>query len=288
MLTRPNVHDLVIIRYQRRDRRAARVLFERSYLTHVHLDWQERDHWLDTEPPLTWTAWRGTRMVGLLSMSEIMGGVSWIRLTAIDHDGDYSALFNRLWQHALPELRAAGIRQVALLILNDWITPHAARHGFTKYDEVVTFRRETPFLPAPDPSPFRVRGMNAHELPTLIRIDQSTFVPPWQMSSVEIRAAERAASNVTVALLDQEVIGYQINTFFFDGAHLARLAVLPQYQGQGVGRALVYDMIARFARRGVYTISVNTQLSNIQSQNLYRRFDFTRTGYDMPVWMLDL
>jgi ribosomal protein S18 acetylase RimI-like enzyme len=108
------------------------------------------------------------------------------------------------------------------------------------------------------------------------------------MSATEIRQSERLASPLTVATLSGEIVGYQLATHYYDEAHLARLAVLPQHQGQGVGAALIYDLIERFSRRGIYSITVNTQLTNIHSQRLYHRLGFERTGYDLPVWTLDL
>jgi ribosomal protein S18 acetylase RimI-like enzyme len=92
----------------------------------------------------------------------------------------------------------------------------------------------------------------------------------------------------TVAERDSAIIGYQLSTLYFDGGHLARLAVHPSAQGGGVGAALLHDLIQRFMRRGVGSITVNTQASNTRSQRLYQRFGFERNGYDLPVWIAEI
>jgi ribosomal protein S18 acetylase RimI-like enzyme len=104
----------------------------------------------------------------------------------------------------------------------------------------------------------------------------------------ELRQANRISAASTVAEIDGSIVGYEISTLYFDGAHLARLAVSPHAQGHGVARALLLDTLRRFERRGVHVITVNTQAGNLRSQRLYTSFGFERTGYDLPVWMVGI
>jgi ribosomal protein S18 acetylase RimI-like enzyme len=75
---------------------------------------------------------------------------------------------------------------------------------------------------------------------------------------------------------------------YFEGAHLARLAVDPRAQGMGVGAALLNGALRHFARRGLNVMTVNTQHSNDRSQRLYLRAGFRHNGYNMPVWMAEV
>ncbi len=84
------------------------------------------------------------------------------------------------------------------------------------------------------------------------------------------------------------MVGYQLSTLYRDGLHLARLATLPEVQGQGIGGVLLGQLIDQFARRGVLSVTVNTQRSNLQSQRLYQRYGFDLTGLDMDVWMIHI
>jgi [ribosomal protein S18]-alanine N-acetyltransferase len=110
----------------------------------------------------------------------------------------------------------------------------------------------------------------------------------WQLDVGTLRQAARMAFSFTIAELDGKNLGYQISTVYNDGVHLARLATLPEAQGNGIGGVLLGDMIERFLRRGFQAATVNTQRSNEQSQRLYKRYGFEFTGLNMPVWSLKL
>jgi ribosomal protein S18 acetylase RimI-like enzyme len=274
--------------YRTQDRRAVQQLLARSHRVHTHLDWYETDQWLDTTSHITVAAWQGTHLIGLLGMSMPLAGASWLRVAAFDVNADVDTVMTALWQNVMAELTSVGARQAALLSIQDWILPCAQSLGFQKYDDVITLQRVSTLQPDAGDTPYRVRAYAAGELNAIVNVDLAAFAAPWQMSRDEIRQAERQAANISVAVLGEQVIGYQLSTLYFDGAHLARLAVLPEFQGRGVGRALLYDLIQRFIRRGVFAVSVNTQASNLHSQNLYERTGFRRTGYDLPVYLLDL
>jgi ribosomal protein S18 acetylase RimI-like enzyme len=108
------------------------------------------------------------------------------------------------------------------------------------------------------------------------------------MMEMDLRFARKIAAVHTVAVLDNEIVGYQLSTQYRQSGHLARLAVSPDMQGFGIGAALLDDMIRRFLRRRVRTVTVNTQESNVRSQRLYEQYGFRRNGYDLPVYTINL
>jgi ribosomal-protein-alanine N-acetyltransferase len=138
------------------------------------------------------------------------------------------------------------------------------------------------------PEDLTIRLARAEDLPIMAQVDQAAFSPPWQMTLSEIRQAERISANCTVAIYEGQIVGYQLSTLYFDGAHLARLAVAPNMQRKGVGSALLSTVLRTFARRGVFSMTVNTQSSNEVSQRLYLRYDFRHNGYNLPVWMAEI
>jgi ribosomal-protein-alanine N-acetyltransferase len=108
------------------------------------------------------------------------------------------------------------------------------------------------------------------------------------MTRSELHQAQRVAAFCTLAKHNDSIVGYQISTQYRDGAHLARLGVDPEWQGQGIGTLLLQNLLSRFYQRQITTVTVNTQASNIRSQRLYRDFGFYRNGYDLPVWSVSL
>ena len=79
-----------------------------------------------------------------------------------------------------------------------------------------------------------------------------------------------------------------MSTTAFDTAHLARLAVLPKLQGQGIGRNLVLQMLDVFSETGTNSFSVNTQESNAHSLALYTSLGYKRDNRDILVMSLEI
>ena len=71
-------------------------------------------------------------------------------------------------------------------------------------------------------------------------------------------------------------------------AHLARVAVLPQFQHEHIGHQLVEDMIDSFFQKGISSITVNTQSTNHASLRLYKKIGFRPTGDQFPVYGLPI
>lgn len=281
---------LILSPYQRKHRIAAHELLVASFHVHTHLDWYEVEDWLGSSGSPVRVAARGGRLSGLMGFSTPLEGASWLRVAAVSDYQDTGSILSALWEDLLPELRALGVRQVAALLLRDWPERYLPRMGFHYLEDIVTLRHSDAREPAePEVPGCTIRPMRSEDMPTVIAIDHAAFDPPWQMGGEELRRAEESAAWSTIAVsASGEVVGYQMSTLYFDGAHLARLAVLPHTRSRGIGRLLTASMLHYFWRRGVYGITVNTQESNLASQRLYARLAFERTGYDLPVWVADI
>jgi ribosomal-protein-alanine N-acetyltransferase len=118
----------------------------------------------------------------------------------------------------------------------------------------------------------------------MVDVDHAAFSPLWQLSYSDLFHAQRIATRCTLAVKHDRIIGYQLSTMYRQTGHLARLAVLPEHQGTGVGAALLDNLIRYFIGRSVRTLTVNTQGTNTRSQRLYTRSGFRRNGYDLAVW----
>lgn len=269
--------------YERRYRQAVEDLLFHGYRIHTHLDWHETGDWLDTRPPVR-LAWQGQRLLGVLAASKMLHGSTWIRIAAVEDDAPASEVLRALSSALAIELCESGASQISLLITRDWIEEHARALGFQYDEDVVTLQRSGGNLPALRPTPVKLRTMTQDDIARVAVVDHAAFTPPWQMGADELRQAYQISAAATVALQDDTMIGYQISTAYRDGAHLARLAVAPSTQGRGIGSMLLHDVIRRFFRQGVYSMTVNTQASNHRSQRLYRAYGFRRNGYDLGVW----
>lgn len=276
---------LKIVRYDaRKHRRQTSDLLFFSRLNQVHLDWYDADNWLGSDDALMMLAWQGGEMVGALGTSRPLYGASWVRLVAIEAAEPYPVLA-ALWAELALVLRQADTQQVCWLVVENWMAQHLPRLGFAYHDEIITLRRTGYDLPAVRLAPrLRLRAAERDDLDRLTEVDQTAFAPPWQLTRDDLLHARRIAASCTVAELEGEIVGYQLSTRYHQTGHLARLAVLPGYQGRQIGAGLLADLTSHFLRRQIRTLTVNTQASNLRSQKLYTWFGFSRTGFDLPVW----
>jgi len=284
---------LVITPFTKRNRHLVRDLLSRSFYSHVHLDWHDSDHWMESENALIRLAWLHGNLVGMIGLSEPLHRTAWVRLAAVVDHVDPAPVLSALWGELRQEARDAGVIQVTMLMVRDWPIDIMAGLQFTFLEQIVTLRRSDTFVPeTPLPEGFLIRTARQDDVAAMTAVDHAAFTPPWQLAGSDIRQAERVSANATVAVQNvdgrQQIVGYQISTLYFDGSHLARLAVIPSVQGLGIGRALVGEVLRYFARRGVYAMTVNTQAGNESSQRLYRRLSFRHNGYDLPVWSIQL
>lgn len=279
---------LTITDYERRHREAILNLLFYSRRTHTHLDWYKPALWLDVTGVQTRLAWLRGDLVGFMAVSESMSNTAWIRLLGVQNSLQSAPILAGLWQEIRALLVEQGVKCVYVLVVNRWLGQHLGEMDFTFVEDVVTLFRNTTQLPQLPPPTLTVREAYLEDTNTLLAIDHAAFMPPWQMTLDELRQALRQAASSSIAFYEQQPVGYQISTRHHANAHLARLGVLPAFQGRGFGAMVLEDVLARFLRRGVRTMTVNTQHSNIHSQHLYERFDFRRNGFDLPVWAAQL
>lgn len=270
------------------DRHALQTLARYEERVHAHLDWKPVEDWLGRQPFVV--AERGSRLVGALACPPDLPDTAWIRFFGVVEGLAPETVWALLWPLARAGLTEHGLRQAAALSLEAWTAPLYESAGFRPTHAVVVLSRPAgtarpPAGPAVDAA---LRPAERSDLGAIAAADLAAFQPPWQLSAEMVQLAMAQAEYASVAERDGQVIGYQLATPGRNGVHLARLAVWPEWQGRGVGRALVDDLIAFCDRRGGREITVNTQHNNAASLAVYRRLGFQLTSTRFPVYQLDL
>lgn len=279
----------IITDYERSHRRHVLDLAFHAQRYFTHLDWEDVSDWLQTPGIVLKLVWKHNRLMGVLGTSVPLNGTVWLRLALVADNAAGKDVMPLLWEATCKELQQQQVTLAAALIINDWLVTYLPQLKFGYELDIITLSRQANHSPERTPPPVTIRTATTDDLPDLTRVDQTAFSAPWQMTEQEIRQAFRLASSATVALNgSDEIIGYQLSTLYNQSAHLARLAVLPNTQGKGVGAALVDNLIRGFLRRNINLITVNTQSDNVRSQRLYQAYDFQRNGYDLAVWMANL
>jgi ribosomal protein S18 acetylase RimI-like enzyme len=154
------------------------------------------------------------------------------------------------------------------------------RAGLEMLEEVITYEIAVS-RSAPPPAAlhrYRVDFADNDAIDRVLAIDETAFPWLWRNSRTEFDDYLRTPG-VEVSLIeyDGRPVAYLGMTRFLGWGHLDRIAVSPDAQGQGFGRAALALAIEDMRQQGAKRVALSTQRTNRRSQRMYERFGFRRT-----------
>jgi ribosomal protein S18 acetylase RimI-like enzyme len=167
-----------------------------------------------------------------------------------------------------------------------WVHQTLTENGFAEVEQVQFFEldrlsQRAAALP-PGPAQLQITPGRPDYLAELARLDAAAFSPLWHFGPKDLLEMLMRC-RVQLAWWDGVLAGYTaVCANSRSEAQLARLAVHPDYQGRGVGRALLGDTIL-YAAQEFHRLVLNTQTTNQRSQKLYLGFGFRPIGLSVPV-----
>lgn len=202
-------------------------------------------------------------------------------LVLLDHHMVPDAAAVARW---LEEARANGSRIVRTGALFPPSIPAFLDAGFENIDTLrLLERRLDPPLPdlATTSSTPRLRRMRATMLDEAADVDNQAFRPPWRndasaLADIVSATPQHRARCIRV---DGRIVAFIISGRATTTGYIQRLAVDPDAQRNGFGRALVVDALGWMQRRRVTRVLVNTALDNHAASALYESCGF-REGTD--------
>ncbi|MBN2547545.1 MAG: ribosomal protein S18-alanine N-acetyltransferase [Anaerolineales bacterium] len=144
-----------------------------------------------------------------------------------------------------------------------------------------------------------IRPMRGEDLAQVQAIDRQSFSLPWPNSAfhyelyenpnsipwvAELLAAENAEDGPqdTSALQDSlkpaNVVGMIVIWMILDEAHIATLAVHPEYRSQGIAGQLIARVLQEAIHKGAASATLEVRANNLTAQRLYQRFRFAEVG----------
>ncbi len=145
-----------------------------------------------------------------------------------------------------------------------------------------------------------IRSLQEEDIPAVQEIDRLSFSMPWPANAYQYELKKNPSSMLWVAEsveLDQETTGCETNQadqipglmehrlvgmivvwFIIDEAHIATIAVHPDYRGRGIAKRLLYTAMQEIIRKGFKIATLEVRANNIHAQNLYRMFGFETVG----------
>ncbi len=134
----------------------------------------------------------------------------------------------------------------------------------------------------PQPSDFILRPMRLEDVPRVREIDVLSFSMPWSERSYRFELTENRSSVIWVAETGEGaarvVVGMIVIWAILDEAHVATIAIHPDYRGLGLGRRLLARGLLAAYQRGARLAYLEVRRSNRVAQNLYEQFGFWVAG----------
>ena len=128
-----------------------------------------------------------------------------------------------------------------------------------------------------------IRPMQLSDLAQVHSIDQYSFSMPWPASAYEYELQENPYSLLWVAEISTEgeaprVVGIIVVWLILDEAHIASIAVHPDYRSRGIARQLLITTLRAVIQKGSQIATLEVRSQNLIAQRLYRRFGFEVVG----------
>jgi ribosomal-protein-alanine N-acetyltransferase len=128
-----------------------------------------------------------------------------------------------------------------------------------------------------------IRQMQAEDLGQVHSIDKISFSLPWPESAYRYELYENQSSLQWVAEAQEpdgtlRVVGMVVVWLVVDEAHIATIAVHPDYRGRGIAQELLCAALIESIERGMRSATLEVRAHNLTAQNLYRRFRFEQIG----------
>ena len=118
--------------------------------------------------------------------------------------------------------------------------------------------------------------MSEHDLPEILNIEQRSYDFPWTEGI--FYDCLRLGYSSWVIEISQRIVGYGVMSLAVQECHILNLCIDPDYQGQGIGRRLLEQLLIIGRARKTNTVFLEVRLTNIQALSLYFSQGFNEIG----------
>ena len=128
------------------------------------------------------------------------------------------------------------------------------------------------------------RTLSEGDLDEIVAIEKASFSNPWTRE-MYLRELQNPDVSFLYALRVTEhgIVAFCSFWLILDEAHINNLAVRPEFQGRGLGTAILEHAIQAEANRGADRATLEVRRSNAPARRLYERLGFevaaTRPNY---------
>lgn len=230
-----------------------------------------------------WLADAADTLRGFLCVTPRFSSVADLRALALINGWRVDTGVQTLLAPVMRDLKEQGTATLVCLGAAPWLVPTLQRAGFNLVDRIVYLERPTAPTPPRQKPQAVLRPICGGDLAALLTLDSAAFDPLWRFDRGHFMELLVTTGHSTIAEKAERPVGYAVSDVVGETGFILRLAVHPDFQGQGVGSQLLADSLDYCRAAGAATVRLNTQESNVASHHLYQRFDFQRAGRRVPV-----
>lgn len=119
--------------------------------------------------------------------------------------------------------------------------------------------------------------MNESHIDGIAEIEKLCFSDPWSVNSIT-NELNNPLSLWIVAMDADKLVGYVGSQSVLGWSDMMNLAVLPNYRRQGIGEALVAELISKLQQRENTCLTLEVRVSNLAAIALYEKMGFVQVG----------
>lgn len=125
--------------------------------------------------------------------------------------------------------------------------------------------------------------MKLEDIALVHEIDVLSFTLPWPEKSFRFELTENPSTLALVAEVvsadtNTLVIGMSIVWLVIDEAHIATIAIHPEFRGFGYGKKLLAETLRQSIQRGAIMATLEVRENNLLAQQMYTKFGFMIVG----------
>lgn len=121
--------------------------------------------------------------------------------------------------------------------------------------------------------------MKEEHIDAVLHIEESCFAIPWTKADFEREMTQNQFAIYRIAVLDGKIVGYAGMWHIVTEGHITNVAVLPEYRRQGIGNALIEEMIVIAEQKEMIGMTLEVRISNIAHKSYIRNMDFVQKDF---------
>ncbi len=125
---------------------------------------------------------------------------------------------------------------------------------------------------------YPIRSATPADLAGLALLEEASFSDPWTSTMIADALAARGAVALVAAGAGERIVGSVLGRRVADEAEILTIAVDPALRGEGLGRRLLAEAVARLAAAGATTVWLEVRPSNLAARRMYQAAGFVATG----------